>query len=71
MIRLVADKDAGLKRAKTGSGRGGYLHRDSKCYQAFIKRKSVYRAFHLEVSRDVKQSVVRDLETTESKRWVK
>ena len=42
-------------------GRGGYLHRDPKCQKAFVNRKSHYRAFHAEVSRNVKIQFVDDL----------
>jgi predicted RNA-binding protein YlxR (DUF448 family) len=47
-------------------GRGGYLHRDPRCHQAFIGRKGQYRAFHVEVSRTAKAKLV---EALASRHW--
>jgi predicted RNA-binding protein YlxR (DUF448 family) len=46
---------------RLGNGRGGYLHRAEPCWQAFIRRKSLHRAFRLEISRDAKEKLVREL----------
>ncbi|MGE5304389.1 MAG: YlxR family protein [Alphaproteobacteria bacterium] len=61
LIRLTAANANLLKVGRQGSGRGGYLHHIEECWQAFIKRKSVYRAFHLEVSKGAKENLVREL----------
>jgi predicted RNA-binding protein YlxR (DUF448 family) len=42
-------------------GRGGYLHRDSSCLKAFVGRKGLYRAFHVEVSRTAKVKLIEEL----------
>ncbi len=42
-------------------GRGGYLHRDSRCQKAFVGRKGMYRAFHVEVSRTAKAKLIEEL----------
>jgi predicted RNA-binding protein YlxR (DUF448 family) len=62
MIRLTAPQADLLKIDRDGSGRGGYLHRAQPCWQAFVKRKSVYRAFHLEVSKRAREDLVRALQ---------
>jgi predicted RNA-binding protein YlxR (DUF448 family) len=46
---------------KKGAGRGGYLHQRIECWQRFLKRKSLYRAFHVEVDRGAKEKLVREL----------
>jgi predicted RNA-binding protein YlxR (DUF448 family) len=61
LIRLTASHANLLKIDQQGSGRGGYLHRVQECWHAFVKRKSVYRAFHFEVSKDAKENLVREL----------
>ncbi|MBM4298822.1 MAG: YlxR family protein, partial [Deltaproteobacteria bacterium] len=64
------DQDQLIRLAVTGQdqlsveprrGRGGYLHRNQKCQQAFNGRKGLYRAFHVEVSRTAKTRLVEDL----------
>ncbi|MGE5816600.1 MAG: DUF448 domain-containing protein [Deltaproteobacteria bacterium] len=62
LIRLTAPRANVLKIDRQGSGRGGYLHSFQECWLAFIKRKSVYRAFHLEVSKGAKENLVRELQ---------
>lgn len=47
-------------------GRGGYLHRNPNCQQAFISRKGQYRAFHVEVNRTAKAKLV---ETLANREW--
>jgi predicted RNA-binding protein YlxR (DUF448 family) len=65
-----ADQDKLLRLAVTGQdqlqveryqGRGGYLHRDSRCLKAFAGRKGLYRAFHVEVSRTAKAKLIEEL----------
>jgi predicted RNA-binding protein YlxR (DUF448 family) len=45
----------------SGAGRGGYLHYGRDCWEKFVRRKSVYRAFHLEIEKIVKQNLVEAL----------
>jgi predicted RNA-binding protein YlxR (DUF448 family) len=61
LIRLTALHANLLKIDRHGVGRGGYLHHIQECWHAFIKRKSVYRAFHLEVSKGAKENLLREL----------
>jgi len=46
---------------KKGVGRGGYLHQRAECWQGFLKRKSLYRAFRVEIDKGVKEKLVREL----------
>jgi predicted RNA-binding protein YlxR (DUF448 family) len=61
MIRITAPQANLLNIARHSQGRGGYLHAAQACWQGFIKRKSVYRAFHIEVSKAAKEDLVRAL----------
>lgn len=42
-------------------GRGGYLHERPECWQGFLSRKSHYRAFRVEVTREQKEQLIRRL----------
>jgi hypothetical protein len=42
-------------------GRGGYLHGRPECWQAFLGRKSQYRAFRVEVGREQREQLIRRL----------
>lgn len=64
------DKENLLRLAVTGQdqlgvdnerGRGGYLHRDPRCYKGFVNRKGHYRAFHVELSRAAKAKLIDEL----------
>ena len=61
LIRLRAGAEGELIRDDSGSGRGGYLHRGKVCWEKFTRRKSVYRAFHVEISKTAKQKLVEAL----------
>jgi predicted RNA-binding protein YlxR (DUF448 family) len=65
LLRLVVSERGDLKVAKQSGGRGGYLHRAQGCWQGFLRRKNLYRAFHLEISKDAKEKFVHKLQT----RW--
>jgi predicted RNA-binding protein YlxR (DUF448 family) len=60
LIRLTA-ADQELKIDRQGPGRGGYLHPNEACWQRFLRRKSVYRAFHVEINRSSKEKLVQQL----------
>jgi predicted RNA-binding protein YlxR (DUF448 family) len=61
LIRFRVTEQGDLQIDKTGAGRGGYLHQRAECWQRFLKRKSLYRAFHVEVDRDAKEKLVWEL----------
>ena len=62
MIRLAATADGLLKVSSGNEGRGGYLHGSDVCWHAFVKRKSVYRAFRAEIPRSARETLIRDFE---------
>jgi predicted RNA-binding protein YlxR (DUF448 family) len=62
LIRLRAGAQGELIADDSGAGRGGYLHRARECWVKFTRRKSVYRAFHREIGKSVKEELVRALE---------
>jgi predicted RNA-binding protein YlxR (DUF448 family) len=61
LIRLTVT-DQGHLKIDWNQGRGGYLHENPKCWQAFLSRKGHYRAFHVEVSRAHKENLIQELE---------
>jgi predicted RNA-binding protein YlxR (DUF448 family) len=61
LIRLIATDQAGLQVEKQGRRRGGYLHHDQECWQAFLRRKSLHRAFHMAIDKDAKERLIKDL----------
>jgi predicted RNA-binding protein YlxR (DUF448 family) len=65
LLRLVVTERGDLKIAEEKNGRGGYLHRARACWQGFLRKKGFYRAFHVEISKDVKEKFVHELQT----RW--
>ena len=58
LLRIVIQDSGELKVDRLGTGRGGYLHRTEKCWESFLRRKSLYRAFRQEVTRPVKEKLV-------------
>jgi predicted RNA-binding protein YlxR (DUF448 family) len=61
LIRLVVGEGRELKVDRSTNARGGYLHPARRCWQAFLRRKSLHRAFHVEISRDAKEKLIREL----------
>jgi len=61
LIRLILDGSGELKVSKLNGGRGGYLHAAPQCWQAFLKRKSHYRAFRVEISKTAKKKLINEL----------
>lgn len=61
LIRLRATEQGDLQIDTQGEGRGGYLHQRAECWQGFLKRKSLYRAFHVEIDKGAKERLVREL----------
>jgi predicted RNA-binding protein YlxR (DUF448 family) len=50
-----------LKIDRLAKGRGGYLHSAGSCWQGFLRKKSLYRAFHVEIGRDAREKIIREL----------
>jgi predicted RNA-binding protein YlxR (DUF448 family) len=61
LIRLVAVDQTALKIDKQANGRGGYLHAAEECWQAFVRRKSLHRAFRVNIDKDAKNKLVEEL----------
>jgi predicted RNA-binding protein YlxR (DUF448 family) len=61
LIRLVVGAQGDLKIDRSAEARGGYLHVARACWQAFLRRKSLHRAFRAEVSKDAKEELIREL----------
>jgi predicted RNA-binding protein YlxR (DUF448 family) len=61
MIRLVVADRVRLKVDIQGTGRGGYLHIAEECWQAFMRRKSLHRAFRTAINRDAKEKLIQEL----------
>lgn len=58
LLRIVIEDSGELKVDRLGTGRGGYLHQMESCWESFLRRKSLYRAFRQEVTRPVKEKLV-------------
>ena len=58
LLRIVIQGSGELKVDRMGIGRGGYLHQAESCWESFLRRKSLYRAFHQEVTRPAKEKLV-------------
>jgi predicted RNA-binding protein YlxR (DUF448 family) len=61
LIRLRAGDRGELSADGSRLGRGGYLHHGHECWEQFLKRKSVYRAFHAEIGRSAREILVQEL----------
>jgi len=57
-LRIVIRENGELEINRSANGRGGYLHAEQACEDLFLRRKSVYRAFHAEVARPAKERLV-------------
>jgi predicted RNA-binding protein YlxR (DUF448 family) len=61
LIRLRAGAQGELMADDSLAGRGGYLHRARECWLKFIRRKSVYRAFHRDFGKSEREKLVQEL----------
>ena len=61
MIRIRAAVSGELIADKSGLGRGGYLHPTEDCWDRFSRRKSVHRAFHVEIAKRAREKLVEEL----------
>ncbi len=57
VLRRVAITDEGLQPEEY-RGRGGYLHNSEDCWRAFLKRKSLYRAFRRDLPRKDREDLL-------------
>ena len=58
LLRLVLQGTGELRIDRKGEGRGGYLHEQERCWEAFLRRKSLSRAFRAEVGRVARERLV-------------
>jgi predicted RNA-binding protein YlxR (DUF448 family) len=61
LIRLSAGAHGELMADDSRAGRGGYLHLTRVCWEKFLRRKSVYRAFHRDIGKSEKEQMVQQL----------
>ncbi|MFQ5849683.1 MAG: YlxR family protein [Candidatus Binatia bacterium] len=61
LLRFVATQNGELHLDGVGRGRGGYLHKKGACWEAFLRKKKLYRALRLEIGREAKERLVREL----------
>jgi predicted RNA-binding protein YlxR (DUF448 family) len=58
LLRLIVRGDTELQLDRLGKGRGGYLHKVEGCWEAFLRKKSLYRAFHSEIKREAREKLI-------------
>jgi predicted RNA-binding protein YlxR (DUF448 family) len=61
LIRLMVGEEGELKIDRLANGLGGYLHFARPCWDTFLRRKSLYRAFHVEIGKDAREKIIREL----------
>lgn len=61
LIRIVLDKDEGIKFDETGkaNGRGAYLCRDEKCIRDAQKKHLLNRSLNTNVSDEIYEEILR------------
>ena len=65
VLRRVAITEEGLQ-LEEHNGRGGYLHDSEDCWRAFLKRKSLYRAFRRDLPRKDREDLLLKLRAQRS-----
>ena len=67
LIRIVKDKEGNISIDEIGksNGRGAYICKCSECMTKAIKSKALNRAFKTEVSQEVYENLLKELETYE------
>ena len=58
LLRMRIREDGELEISQQGEGRSGYLHTAEACWQLFIRKKGVYRAFHKEIDHAARERLV-------------
>ncbi len=61
LLRLVVPPSGELIVDQMATGRGGYLHEKGTCWEAFLGKKKLYRAFHLEIGREARGILIQGL----------
>ncbi len=61
LLRLVVTPSGELIVDQMATGRGGYLHEKGTCWEAFLGKKKLYRAFHLEIGREARGILIQGL----------
>jgi predicted RNA-binding protein YlxR (DUF448 family) len=57
LLRMVM-QNGELELSRLARGRGGYLHKAGTCWDLFLRRKSVARAFRAEAGRPAKERLI-------------
>ncbi|WP_199534113.1 RNase P modulator RnpM [Romboutsia weinsteinii] len=67
LIRIVKNKEGEISLDPTGkaNGRGAYICKSSECLKKAIKTKALNRAFKIEVSDEVYENLLTQLEAYE------
>ncbi|RDY24750.1 YlxR family protein [Romboutsia maritimum] len=67
LVRIVKTKDGEIFLDLTGkaNGRGAYICKSSECLKKAIKTKALNKAFKIEVSDEVYEKLLAELETYE------
>jgi predicted RNA-binding protein YlxR (DUF448 family) len=65
LLRIVIQENGELEINRLEKGRGGYLHRAEACWELFLRRKSVFRAFRVEVGKPAKERLIVSLRDAE------
>ena len=68
LIRIVKNKEGEIFIDKTGkaNGRGAYICDDKECLNKAIKSRALNRAFKMEVSSQVYENLLKELESYEN-----
>lgn len=67
LMRIVKNKEGQILLDPTGkaNGRGAYICKDSECLKKAIKTKALNKAFKIEVSSEVYENLLKELESYE------
>lgn len=67
LMRIVKNKEGQIFLDTTGkaNGRGAYICKDSECLKKAIKTKALNKAFKIEVSSEVYENLLKELESYE------
>jgi len=57
-VRLVLSESGEFHLDELGRGRGGYLHKAEECWNAFLRKKGLFRAFRREARREAREKLV-------------
>lgn len=67
LMRIVKNKEGQIfiDPTKKANGRGAYICKDSECLKKAIKTKALNKAFKIEVSSEVYENLLKELESYE------